>query len=77
MNATSTQCMLSNAGLPKDTTAFNLVNWSPSTSIGCKTPVAVWSGKPADYSHIKISGYPTYVHVKNGKANSKTKKCIS
>ena len=50
--------MLSNAGLSKcfwaeaiNTTCY-LVNRSPSTAIDFKTLEEVWSGIPANYSHL-------------------------
>nr|KYP59920.1 Retrovirus-related Pol polyprotein from transposon TNT 1-94 [Cajanus cajan] len=54
--------LLSNAGLTKSfwaeavNTACYLVNGSPSTIIGCKTPTEVWSTKPANYSILRIFG---------------------
>ena len=65
--------MFSNAGLSKDfsakavsTTCF-LVNRSPSTEIEFKTLEEVWSGKPADYSNLRIFGCLAYMHVSEGK----------
>jgi len=58
--------MLSNVGLSKEfwaeaiSTGYYLVNRSPKTSIECKTPEEVWSGKPDDYSNLRVFGYPTY-----------------
>jgi transposase InsO family protein len=49
-------CMLSNSGLSKKnwveatSTACHLINRSPSTAIGKKTPIEVWFGSPCDYS---------------------------
>jgi len=51
-------CMLSNASLSKCfwaeavNTSCYLVNRSPSTAIDFKTPEEVWSGTPANYSHL-------------------------
>ncbi|KAL5768311.1 hypothetical protein ACOSQ2_015094 [Xanthoceras sorbifolium] len=76
------RCMLSNAGLSKDfwaeaiSTACFLVNRSPSTAIEFKTPEEVWSGKPADYSNLRIFGCPAYMHVSEGKLEPRAKKCI-
>ena len=75
-------CMLSNAGLSKDfwaeevSTACFLVNRSPSTAIEFKTPEEVWSGKPADYSNLRIFGCPAYMHVSEGKLEPRARKCI-
>jgi hypothetical protein len=47
--------MFSNVSLGKEfwaeamSTACYLINRSPTTSIECKTPEEVWSGKPVDY----------------------------
>ncbi|KAJ4967885.1 hypothetical protein NE237_014586 [Protea cynaroides] len=76
------RCMLSNSGLEKDfwseavNTACYLVNCSPSTAIECKTPNEVWSGKPSDYSNLKVFGCPAYYHVKDGKLEPRAKKSI-
>ena len=63
MNQTLVQrarCMRIDAGLSKQfwveavNTAAYLVNKSPSTAIDFKTPQEVWSGKPSNYSGLKI-----------------------
>ena len=62
------------------TTAFYLVNWSPSVAIDCKIPEEVWIGHPFDYSNLKIFGCEAYALIhKNqcSKLNSKSKKYIS
>lgn len=70
------------AGLPKEfwaealSTAVFLVNRSPSTSIECKTQEEVWSGKPADYSTLRIFGCPAYAHVRTDKLAPRARKCI-
>nr|GEZ42520.1 retrotransposon protein, putative, Ty1-copia subclass [Tanacetum cinerariifolium] len=48
-------------------TASYLVNRSPSTAIGLKTPQEVWSSKPSDYSDLRIFGCLAYAHVNDGK----------
>ncbi|KAL5740548.1 hypothetical protein ACOSQ2_029728 [Xanthoceras sorbifolium] len=76
------RCMLSNSGLSKDfwaeaaSTACHLVNRSPSTAIGIKTPEELWSGKPAEYSDLKVFGCPAYAHVNDGKLEPRSKRCI-
>ncbi|WRX24984.1 Integrase [Theobroma cacao] len=76
------RCMLSNAGLSKVfwTEAINmacyLVNRSLSTAIELKTPKEGWSGKPADYSILRVFGFPVYVHVSDGKLELRTTECI-
>ncbi|KAH9658914.1 retrovirus-related pol polyprotein from transposon TNT 1-94-like protein [Citrus sinensis] len=39
-------------------TACYLVNRSPSTAIGLKTAMEMWTGKPADYSYLHAFGCP-------------------
>jgi hypothetical protein len=77
--------MLSNANLQQElweetiTTAFYLVNWSPSVAIDCKIPEEVWIGHPCDYSNLKIFGCDVYALIpKNqcSKLDSKSKKYI-
>ncbi|RVW66143.1 Retrovirus-related Pol polyprotein from transposon TNT 1-94 [Vitis vinifera] len=72
MNQTLVQrarCMRIDAGLSKKfwaeavNTAAYLVNRSPSTAIDFKTPQEVWSGKPSNYSGLKIFGCPAYAHI--------------
>ncbi|GKF54473.1 retrovirus-related pol polyprotein from transposon TNT 1-94 [Tanacetum coccineum] len=64
-----TRCLLWNAGLNRNfwaealNTACYLINRSPATAIDCKTPIEVWSGKPADYSKLRVFGCPAYYHV--------------
>jgi hypothetical protein len=40
-----------------------VTNRSPTARIDFKVPEEVWSGKPVDYSMLRIFGCPTYVHV--------------
>ena len=51
-------------------------NHSSNTSIKCKTPEELWSGKPADYSVLRIFGCSAYAHVNEGKLEPRAKKCI-
>ena len=56
-----------------------IINRSPSLAIDFKIPEEVWSGKPVDYSSLKIFGCPAYVHVQSGersKLDSKSRKCV-
>ena len=48
-------------------TTCYLVNLIPSTTIDFKTLFKMWSGKPANYGILKVFGFPTYVHVSQGK----------
>ena len=74
-----------NARLPKvfwaetvNTTSF-IINRSPSSAIDFKIPEEVWSGRPVNYSSLKIFGCPAYVHVQSGKRSKldlKSRKCV-
>lgn len=74
------RCLLSNAGLGRNfwaeavNTACYLINRSPSTAIELKTPIQVWSDKPADYSILRIFGCNAYYHVNEGKLVPRSKK---
>ena len=57
-------------------TACYLVNKSPSTAIGCKTQMELWSGRIADYSKLRIFGCIAYAHVKQGKLEPRALKCM-
>lgn len=70
MNRTLTERirdMLRTANLPNSLwaeatkTAGYIVNRSPSTAIKLKTPMEMWIGKLADYSHINACGCHVYV----------------
>lgn len=64
------RCILIHSKLPMNLwaealdTACYLVKRSPSSAIDFKTSYELWSGKPADYSHIRIFDCPAYAHVK-------------
>lgn len=57
-------------------TACYLINRGPHTGIDCKTPYEVWSGKPADYSLLRIFGSTVYYHVNEGKLEPRAKKGV-
>ena len=65
------RCMRLNAGLFKVfwvetiNTANFIINRSPSLAIDFKIPEEVWSGRPVDYSILKIFGCPAYVHMQS------------
>ena len=46
-------------------TANFIINRSPSLAIDFKIPEEVWSGRPVDYSILKIFGCPAYVHMQS------------
>ncbi|KAH9684673.1 DNA (cytosine-5)-methyltransferase 1B [Citrus sinensis] len=72
--------MLLNANLSKGfwaeavTTAAYLINRSPSSALGFKTPQELWSGKPPDLTNLRIFGCPAYAHIKQGKLEPKAVK---
>ena len=56
-----------------------MTNWLPSTMIGLKTPMEMWSGKLADYSSLHVFRCPVYVMYNSQertKLDPKSKKCI-
>jgi transposase InsO family protein len=80
-----TRAMLKAAGLGKSfwaeavNTACYVINRSPSTAIELKTPMEMWTGKPADYSQLHIFGSPVYVMYNTQEVNkldSKSRKCV-
>ena len=77
-----TRCLLINSKLPRSfwakdviTTCY-LVNKSPFAVLKFKTLEEVWTGVPADYRHLKIFGCVAYVHVKQGKLDSRALKGV-
>ena len=75
--------MLSNAGLSKSfwaetlVYACHLINRFPSSAIGGKTLLKVWSEKVAQgYDLLRAFGYPTYYHVKEDKLDSRARKSV-
>ncbi|GKV22443.1 hypothetical protein SLEP1_g32316 [Rubroshorea leprosula] len=79
------RCMMSTAKLGKEfwaeavNTTCYLINRSPTVSLNMKTPEEVWSGKPANYSFLRIFGCDAYVWVpmeKRTKVDKNSKRCI-
>jgi hypothetical protein len=79
------RCMLSGAGIGQEFwaeavgTACYLVNRSPSSTLGDKTPQEVWTGKEPSLTHLKVFGCDAYVHVpkeNRSKLDKKAEKCI-
>jgi hypothetical protein len=77
--------ILSGVGLGQDlwaevvSTAYYLVNRSPSLALDDKTPQEVWIGKEPSLTHLKVFGCDAYVHVpKENRSNlyKKDEKCI-
>ncbi|KAE8706560.1 hypothetical protein F3Y22_tig00110392pilonHSYRG00195 [Hibiscus syriacus] len=59
-------------------TACYLVNRAPLTAIELKTPMEMWTGKPADYSNLHVFGSIVYVMYNSqeiSKLDPKSKKC--
>ncbi|KAH9670456.1 hypothetical protein KPL70_016992 [Citrus sinensis] len=88
MNRTLTErirAMLRTAGLPNSfwaeaaKTACYIVNRSPSTAIGLKTAMEMWTGKPADYSYLhafRCLVYVMYNAQERTKLDAKSRRCI-
>ena len=75
------RCMLSNDGLGKQfwaeavMYASHLINRLPSAARNGKTPLEVWSRKPAnDYDTLRVFGSTAYYHVKESKLDPRAKK---
>ena len=59
------------------TTAAYLINRCPLTGKDFKTLMEVWSGKPANYSSLKVLGDLAYAHIKLDKLEPRVVKCVS
>ena len=77
------RCLLSNSQLDKSfwaealKYASHLMNRLPSTAIGCKTLLGIWSGGAAqDYDLLRIFGCLTYFSAIDGKINPQVKKFV-
>jgi len=76
------RCVLLGDGLPKSfwgeavTTAAYLINKCPSMGIYFKAAMEVWSGKPADYSSLKVFGALAYARIKQDKLEGRAVKCL-
>ncbi|KAG6433002.1 hypothetical protein SASPL_104605 [Salvia splendens] len=77
------RCMLSNTGLDREfsaeaiTYAQHIVNRLPCSAIDGKTPLEVWSDKPAiDYDSLRIFGSIAYYHVNESKLDPRAKKAL-
>ena len=63
------RCMLFNTNMSKHfwaetvNTAAYLINRSPSSALGFKTPQEAWLGKPPNLSNLKVFGCPAYAHI--------------
>ena len=75
------RCMLSDAGLPKNfraqalAYACSLINRLPSSAIGGKTPLEVWSEKfTQDYDSQRVFNCLTYYHIKEDKLDPRAMK---
>jgi hypothetical protein len=79
------RCMFSGVGLGKELwveavgTACYLVNRSPSSVLGDKTPQEVWTHKEPSLTHFTAFGCYAYFHVpkeNRSKLDKKAGKCI-
>ncbi|KAK0602044.1 hypothetical protein LWI29_029846 [Acer saccharum] len=79
------RAMLRTAGLSNSfwaeaaKTACYVINRSPSIAIELKTPMEMWTGKPADYSNLHSFGCPVYVMYnaqERTKLDPKSRRCI-
>lgn len=74
--------MLSNSRLNRSfwtkviSIACYLVNQSQSITIDFKTPIEIWSNKPANYSMLKVFGCSANYHVNEGKLVPRVKKGV-
>ena len=75
-------CILLNVSLSKDfweeaiSTTYYFVNQSLASAIDFKTLEAVWLGNPLDYSNLRVFGCPVYIHVDQGKLDTRPMKYI-
>ena len=77
------RCMLSNVGLGKEfwaeavVYACHLINRLPSTAIEGRTPMEMWTSKPAtDYNSLHVFGSTAYYYVKESKLYPRAKKAL-
>ncbi|KAH9765484.1 hypothetical protein KPL70_001889 [Citrus sinensis] len=76
------RCMLIQSKLPMSlwvetlSTACYIVNRSPSSRINFRTPIELWTGKPTDYSNLRVFGCPAYAHTKQGKLEPRALKGV-
>jgi len=55
----------------------HLISRLPSSAIGGKTPMEMWSGKAAtDYDMLRVFGCHAYYHVSNGKLKPRARKVV-
>ncbi|CAM8963279.1 unnamed protein product [Rhodiola kirilowii] len=76
------RCMLISSGLKPSlwgeavVTAAYLINRSPSSVIGFKTPQEMWTGKPPNLNHLRPFGCSAYAKVSQGKLKPRAVKCV-
>src|SRR4051812_22963050 len=59
-----------------DTAGF-MASGSPSSAIGCRTRIEMWSGSHADFSHrMRVSGCSTWIRVRDGQHGLGTGPCV-
>lgn len=76
------RCILIQSKIPKllwaeilMTTTY-LMNLSPLSTIGFKTPFEIWESKPVSYGNLKAFGCATYVHISQGKLTPRALKGV-
>lgn len=74
--------MLSNANLTKGFRAkaamvtTYLINMSPSSIVGFKTPIEKWSFYPPNLDNVGVFGCMVYAHISQGKLEPRDVKCM-
>lgn len=74
--------LLATSGLAKNFwgeavhTAAYIINRSPSVPLKGKCPESVFTGKPIEFSHLRVFGCAAFVHQKLDKLEPRSKKCV-
>ncbi|CAH9091505.1 unnamed protein product [Cuscuta europaea] len=76
------RCMLIESGLKNSmwgeavVTSTYLINRSPSSVVGFKTPQEMWSGVKPNITYLRPFGCTAYSHVSQGKLEPRAIKCV-
>ena len=57
-------------------TAAYLISRIPLSALGFKTPEELWTGKPTNYSYLRVFGCAAYAHQSVGKLEARSLRCI-
>ena len=74
--------MLSNAGMTRRfwgeavSTSCYLIKCGTHSGINLKTQYEMWSGKPANYSNMRVFGCNIHYHVNDGKLEPRAKRGV-